>query len=232
MGKTIFLALLCITASFTFGGSVLWAQPSEDSLIQAWEALQKSDPKVVTFEKLTDRRYKFKTVYFPFDGELRIKDAIVGDTGGGMASGYFMGLIEVELVGLSKEMIQKHGYRYSLWAANNNLYFDKKVGKWLSAREFQNAMIAKANEMSRSRWDIGDYSIILLVIVGLFVSWRIMQRYGRTTKVALQKQDEAIARNEVGLALSQKSIQLAEESNKLLKEILEAINNVKEDRKK
>jgi hypothetical protein len=225
----IFSVLLCIAFSLAFGGSVLWAQPSEDSLIQAWEALQKSDPKIATLEKLGDRRYKFKTEYFPFDGELRIKDAIVGDTGGGLASDYFMGIIEVELAGFSKKIIQQHSHRYSMWAGNNNLYFDKKLGKWLSAREFQSAMITKSNQMSRSTWDIGNYAIILLAGVGLFVSWRILQRYGRTTKLAMQKQTEAMAQSETALQLSEKSVLLAEESNKLLKEIIEVLKSKNRD---
>ncbi len=225
MKKMIFTILLCVAASLTFGGSVLWAQPSEDSLIQAWETLQKSDPKVVTLEKLSDRRYKFKTDYFPFEGELRIKDAIVGETGGGMANEYLMGIVQVELEGFPKDKIQEQNYRYSMWAANNNLYFDKKLGKWLSAREFQTAMIAKSNQMSRSPFDIGNYAIILLAFVGLFVAWRILHRYGRTTKVALQKQEEAISRSDAGIALGEKGVQLAEETNKLLREILEVLKN-------
>ncbi len=227
MKRMISATLLYLAFGLTFGGSILWAQPSEDSLIQAWETVQKSDPKVVTFEKLGDRKYKFKTEYFPFDGELRIKDAIVGDSGGGMAGDYFMGIIQVELLGFSKDKIEQYNYRYSMWAVNNNLYFDKRLGKWLSAREFQSAMINKADQMSRSTWDIGNYAIIILVFVGLFVSWKIMQRYGRTTKVALQKQEEAIARYDVGMKLSEKSVQLAEESNHLLKEILEVLKNKK-----
>jgi len=217
--------ILCVAVCLAFSGSVLWAQPSEDSLIQAWEQLQKSDPKIVTLKKMGTRRYTFKTEYFPFDGELRIKDAIVGETGGGMVSDYFMGIIEVELVGFSKEIYKQHNYRYSMWAGNNNLYFDKKHGKWLSVREFQNAMIAKSNQMSRSSLDIGNYAIILLAVVGIYVSLRLYRRSGKTTKIALQKQEEAIARNDVGIALSEKSMQLAEESNKLLKEILEVLKS-------
>lgn len=77
MRKILFSILLCIVANLIIGSSELWAQPSEDSLNQAWETLQRSDPKIVTLEKLGDRRYKFKTEYFLYAGELKIKDATV-----------------------------------------------------------------------------------------------------------------------------------------------------------
>jgi ATP-dependent Zn protease len=90
-------------------------------------------------------------------------------------------------------------------------------------------MITKSNQMSRSTWDIGNYAIILLAGVGLFVSWRILQRYGRTTKLAMQKQTEAMAQSETALQLSEKSVLLAEESNKLLKEIIEVLKSKNRD---
>lgn len=76
---------------------VFAAQPSDDSLIQAWEKQQKADPKTVVFEKLKDRHYKFKTSYFPYDGELSIKNLVYGDLGGDADFEYSLGAVQVEL---------------------------------------------------------------------------------------------------------------------------------------
>lgn len=46
------------------------AQPSQQSLVEAWERLQRSDPETLAFEKIAERRYRFRTSRFPFDGEL------------------------------------------------------------------------------------------------------------------------------------------------------------------
>jgi hypothetical protein len=63
MKKIVLIFLFCLAMS-----SLLLAaeKPSEESLIKAWEELQKRDSNTATFEKIADRRYKFRTNLFPF----------------------------------------------------------------------------------------------------------------------------------------------------------------------
>ncbi|MBI4725761.1 hypothetical protein HY768_00800 [candidate division TA06 bacterium] len=42
------------------------AQPSEQSLIAAWEQSLKNDPATLAFEKTGERSYKYQTKKFPF----------------------------------------------------------------------------------------------------------------------------------------------------------------------
>jgi hypothetical protein len=225
MRKIAIMILLFIAVSFAIRVPSLWAQPNEVSLIQAWEKLQENDSKTITFEKKGDHRYKFKTEYFPFAGELRIKDMLIDEIGLGPENDFILGAVEVELVGLPKDFTQKFDRKYSMWARNNTLYYDKKNGKWLSPREFQNVIIRKTKQWSNPGWGISDYAIIVLVVVGLAIVFRISRRTGLITKTTLQKQAEAMAQSAIAILLSKKSVQLAEESNELLKEILEVLKS-------
>jgi hypothetical protein len=97
-----------LVAVYLFAASPLRAQPTESSLIQAWENLQRSDPQIVTFKKIEDGRYEFKTHRFPFDGELKILNAIIDDRLADVEPGIIRGAIEYDLVGLSKEVQEKY----------------------------------------------------------------------------------------------------------------------------
>ncbi|HKR02012.1 MAG TPA: hypothetical protein VJT09_15130 [Pyrinomonadaceae bacterium] len=123
------------------------AQPSKESLIQAWENIQKSDTETVVFEKLGDNRYKFKTNRFPFDGELRILNVIIDDRFSDSEFAAVTGTIEYDLVGISDEVEKKYERSYSLWKANNTLYFDSETKSWMPARDYQVKATARAREM-------------------------------------------------------------------------------------
>ena len=225
MKRMIAALLLSLAVIFAFSVSSLHAQPTEESLIQAWEQIQKSDPKTISFSKLSDRRYKFKTERYPFDGVLKIKDATVDDMGIGSESEFIVGIVDIDLVGVPKNFIQLHSRKYSIWSRNNMLHYDKKAGRWLTPREFQSVMIKKAEAQSVPSWGVSDFTIIVLVLVGLAIIWKIAQRYGRDSKTALQRQSEALERYEVSLQHSERGLQLAEETNQLLREILESLKN-------
>jgi len=109
------LLVLCVSVMVMNSASPVFAQPSDDSLIQAWEKQQKADPKTIFFEKLKDRHYKFKTSYFPYEGELSVKNLVYGDLGGDADFDYSLGAVQVELSGFDKTLVQQYGYAYSLW---------------------------------------------------------------------------------------------------------------------
>ena len=78
MNRTRLDIFLIMSSFLLFIPTILFAFPTEESLIETWEGFQKSDPKTLIFEKLSGNRYRFKTERFPFDGELkkyRIKES-------------------------------------------------------------------------------------------------------------------------------------------------------------
>ena len=225
MKRIIAASLISLVVNLTFLASLSNAQPTEESLIQKWEQIQKSDPKTITFTKLADHRYKFKTERFPFDGVLKVKDATVDEGEVGFAGEFVVGIVEIELVGVPSKFIEQYGRKYSIWSRNNRLYYDKKSETWRTPREFQSIMIKKAEAQTKSTWGVVDFAIIVLVIVGLAIVWKIAQRYGRDSKTALHRQSEVLDRYEVSIQQSERGLQLAEEANKLLKEILEQLKS-------
>lgn len=187
--------------------------------------MQKSDPNTVTFEKIADRRYKFKTNLFPFDGELRINDATIENIEMGPYNDFIMGPLDVELVDLPKDVPQKYTRKYSMWARNNTLYYDKKAGKWLSPQEFQSVITKSTREMSRPSGLFSNYVFVAVLLFALAYVIYFMQKNRQAVKTSLQRQSDAIARVEKSIELSEKGMQLSEETNKILKEILEVLKN-------
>jgi len=200
-------------------------KPTEESLIKAWEELQKSDPNTVTFEKIANRRYKFRTKLFPFDGELKINDATIENIEMGPYNDFIMGPLDVELVDLPKDVPQKYTRKYSMWIRDNTLYFDKKAGKWLSPQEFQSVITKMTREMSRPSGLFLSYVFIAVLLFALAYVIYFMQKNREAVKTSLQRQADAIVRVERSIELSEKNMQLSEETNKILKEILEVLKS-------
>jgi hypothetical protein len=221
--KKISLALLfCLAMT-----SLLFAneKPTEESLIRAWEELQKSDPNTVNFKKITDHRYKFKTNLFPFDGELKVNDATIENIEMGPYNDFIMGPLDVELVDLPKDVPQKYTRKYSMWVRNNTLYYDKKAGKWLSPQEFQSVVTKMTKAMSRPSGLLSNYIFLAVLLFALAYVIYFMQKNRQAVKTSLQRQADAIARVEKSIELSEKGMQLSEETNKILKEILEVLKS-------
>jgi len=102
--KKVFIAvLLCLVFSFVGFAEQL---PTEESLIAAWEEIQKNDSNNTKFEKIKDKEYKIKNNKIPFEGILKINSADIEDVMMGN-NDYLMGVVEAELVGLSSDFIEK-----------------------------------------------------------------------------------------------------------------------------
>lgn len=149
MKLTRVLLLFAAILFVAFAHAYAVAQPTQDSLIQAWERAQREDPETVAFEKTGERTYRFKTERFPFDGELRVLKATVDDSMDGDEYGVTTGVIEFDLVGLPDEVVKKYEHSYEAWVRTNRLYFDKETRKWLSFDEHFVKMRAKAGEALR-----------------------------------------------------------------------------------
>ncbi len=221
MKKYILTLLLCLFSVSLVGAA---EKPSEESLIKAWEQIQKSNPDTVMFDKIKDRHYKFKITLIPFDGELKINDATIDAAMMmGPYNNYIMAVLDVELVGLPKETIMKNR-KYAIWARSNTLYYDKKAGKWLSLEEFQNE-IAKINNESSSSNLFSNYVLLAFLILALAYVLNFLRKNRQAVKTSLERQADSIALVDKSIALSEKGIQLSEETNKLLRDILAELKN-------
>ncbi len=206
---------------FLFVPAILFAIPTEESLIEAWESFQKRDPKTLTFEKLSKNRYRFKTERFPFDGELKILNVTVDKQTSSFEGGFILGVVEVELVNLPKDFLEKYSYSYSAWIQDNILYYDTEEEKWLSDEEYYGRM--KEKIPASFFLDILNYLpflFLLFVIFILIIAFNVQKKNKRYL-------NHAYDLSEKQMQLIEKSHKLAQKSNKLLSEILKELKKKK-----
>lgn len=146
--RRLTFAAALLTLAFTCA-SVRAQQPTQTSLVKAWEEVQKGDPETVTFEKTGERSYRFKTNRFPFDGELKVLKATVSDSDYS-EEGSASGVIEYDLVGLSDEVEKKYEHSLAKWEETNTLYFDGASRSWLSQEQYYARVSAKSKEAART----------------------------------------------------------------------------------
>lgn len=203
------------------------AKPDTAGLVLAWEAAQKADRNTEVFQKTAEQTYRFRTKLFPFDGELRVLNAFIDDRRADPENEYgglLYGVVTVELVGAPADLFQKHSMAYSVWNASNTLFWSDSKGRWTTSREFP-SVYAKERGGAGANWLywVADYFWFILLAFLIFFILLI----GRRTKLQMRKafdyQDRAQASIERSLALSERSVAIAEDSNRTLKEILAAL---------
>ena len=212
--KIILFLVFCISLS-------LLAKPREETLIKTWEAIQKSDPKTVIFEKLEENTYKFKTERFPFDGILKVLNVSIEDRMSDSEYGYIMGVVEIELVDSPRDFMEKYSYSYSMWAQNNMLYYDKETEKWLSNKDYYAKSQERLPKPPRMFfWNILSYGPIVILIVFVVFSLIVINNLQKKNRKYMDFAEDSTKKS---LELIQKSLVLGEESNRVLKEILEEL---------
>ena len=174
------LTLIAVVFVLAWANAPALAQPSQESLLKAWEQVQKSDPDTLVFEKIAEGRYRFKTGRFPFDGELKVLKVSVEDPGEDYNYSTY-GVVEYDLPGLSEEVKKKYERSYSKWQGTNTLYFDKEAGSWLSSEQRRAKMAARRKEEARlaeaqnRSYYLKDQATYWLPLVALacFLTWFI-----------------------------------------------------------
>ncbi|MBN2363948.1 hypothetical protein JXL83_07435 [candidate division WOR-3 bacterium] len=196
--------------------------PEEKALLSSWEEYQKSNPKTVVFEKVSEMTYEFKTELFPFDGIVKVLNVVIDED---MPSneGYKVGFIETELVGVPEDFFEKHYYSYSIWQRDNTLYFSDETDSWirLSDLSVQCNSCAYPVQPLTSFFSVLSALFPVVVMIGIllivFVLSMVIQKknskYMEYARKATQR----------SLEIAEKSIVLNEENNVILKEILEEI---------
>lgn len=203
-------------------------KPDEASLLAAWEASVKSDANTDIFAKTGERAYHFKTRLFPFDGELKVLNALIQDYGDEEEAlpGYAFGSVEAELVGFGQEQMSRYARSFSYWYQLNTLYFDHKAGRWLSGQEYRATLTRRysASGGGAVGWLARNYFLLIMLLLALFLWW-VARKSGRQMKTAMSRQDEAMDISRRSIALAEKAALQNEESIGLLREILEELKN-------
>ncbi len=201
--------------------------PDEASLLAAWEARQKADPRVETLERTGEGSYRYKTSLLPYEGELRVVEAVVEELPGRVGGGTAMGRVEVELPDLPPDFYQRHPASYGVWSRGNTLAWDAAKARWTGMEEYQQAVTAEY----RCGWGwgsiLGAIWPYLLLLLLLFLFLRLSaRRYRGAMDRSLAGQDKALANQELSMGKLEESLDLArrtlagqEEMIALLREI-------------
>lgn len=228
--RFIFFSLVLLVSSIVGAAGEPAAKPDENSLLSAWEEALQADSSTETFEKTAARTYRFKTKLFPFDGELKILNLLIQDYGDEeYAPGFAFGSVEVELVGFTQEQMTRYARSYSYWYQLNTLFFDRKTERWLSAKEYRATAFSR-NPLQAGNpfvsWLAQNYFLVIMALLALFLWW-LSKKSNRQFKSALTQQNEAMEITRRSIALSERTVQLNEETNLLLKEMLQELKNRK-----
>ena len=212
------LAALVLAACAVTGLAAPSVEPTEATLLAAWEAAQRADPKTAVFERIGDGRYRFETTRFPFKGELAVLTVNLEDVELPGDEGAVMGAVEVELVGAPPDLMSRHAVSYGSWHGGNVMYFDREAGRWLSAKEWQRGLQKRYTPWSG--WlSLGNVLFVGLLVLMIAVLLRTSRKAGTQMKTAMSAQERALADQQESLVMMRRSLELAEESTLLLREI-------------
>jgi hypothetical protein len=209
---------LCVLLAVLSGAAARAEEPTEASLVAAWEAAQRTDAKTVALERIAEGRYRFETTRFPFTGEVAILTVNLEDVELPGSDGAVMGAIEIELVGAPADLTSRHAVSYGSWHAGNVMYFDRGAGRWISGKEWQRALQKRYTPWSG--WlSLGNVLFVGLLVLMIAVLLRTSRKAGTQMKTAMSAQERALADQQQSLAMMRRSLELAEESTRLLREI-------------
>lgn len=217
------------------------AKPSKESLLEAWEKVQKENPYTAKFEKTDDKYvYNFETTIFPFDGKLKVLNLLIekkptyyygefSDYDDEMPAGDYVGIIEPELVGVAKEFPSQYRYSYATWERGHALYFNAETKKWYTPAEW--VAYKKAVKLAKTIPSDGPactpatsgqgkptfFSVLLswFPMILLIAVWVIAMR-----KCGLGKQKQVLEKN---MAYMDKAEVYMAKNEKLLEEILQTL---------
>ena len=226
MRITTYVAIaFCMTCVASTADRLLAAAaPSQETLLAAWEAAQKADPKTKVFEKIEPRLYRFSTTRFPYEGKLRVVNVNIEPVSGD-GEFPFEGVIEIELDGATEGFEKRYELSYGHWRLSHRLVFHAGSGQWYTRAQrnearYREAMAANLQDdldraednTSASLDGLLWQSVPLVICVVFFVLiWTSWARKRRNT-----------------IAMVQRSLELQEQANGTLEEILSELKRGRE----
>ena len=191
-------------------------QPTTQSLIAAWEHVQSTDPHTKTFQKTSEGHYRFRTDWFPYDGELVVLNAVVAPLAEGVDATWarmVTGSVDVDLPGLTAEQHEKLSNGIEIWERTNTLHFDPKTQRWLTPAEFRKVMMAAAQQRAVP-WTwlslLTGYAVPIGILAFLLLTWLTTSRRSKSVLA------ESLRMSQRSLENQTRMIQLLEQTVALL----------------
>ncbi|MBN2209759.1 MAG: hypothetical protein JW709_00035 [Sedimentisphaerales bacterium] len=239
------LICLCLTVSIAWTQEKPEIISDEARLLEKWETIQKNDPQNLVFEKIGDGLYHFKTKRFPYDGELRVYSVIIEKENNW--DQFPTGNITVELLNLPDHFFDQYSTNYFRWANLNKLYLDIESGDWISEDELTNKSLSKLHNKQPGFPDIPDtsdplkstaWSYRLLIVFSIFIIGIVLYTVVRYI-IYIKEMNKNFSINKESIIEQQQlqseqekrvkeSFRLANETNRLLQEILNKLKKTKE----
>lgn len=214
------------------------SKPSKESLLAAWEQMQKDDSYTVAFEKTKEQGiYNFETTIFPFKGKLKVLNELIEknpayyygdfrDYDKKLPDGDYIGIVEVELLGVAKEFAGKFRYSYETWERGNALYYHADAKKWYTHREWvaykesmkANVADTPAHKVSKDQEEnkptfFGVFLswLPMILLIGFYAYYLRKSLYSKVMKLQIPYMETSQAH--------------MAKTEKLLKEILQTLKN-------
>jgi hypothetical protein len=227
--RFLIAAILMLFAAEPITADTQPVEPTRESLLEAWENIQKNDPEVDVFEKVAPRRYRFKTSRFPYDGTIHVLNLVLNDYDYPGTEGTVLGAVELELEDLPEDFMQKYSRSYGFWQADQMLYFDPEAETWLTSREWANRMTGKSTCAVSLVSRLGPFAPLLFVLLFLVVLVAFLIRVQKKQVQSQWKkyevfQDEAKKYQEMFLKLQEQQLEATRENTLFLQKILENMN--------
>ncbi|MBI1216168.1 MAG: hypothetical protein GC185_10160 [Alphaproteobacteria bacterium] len=225
----VFTVLLALPARASFAAEAQKpvvaqaAAPARAALVGYWESYMRKDPHVSRFKETgTAGVYDFKTDFFPYDGRLKLLNAVVTKAEDSYYPGLYSGIVEVELMDAKPDFFKKYAASYGAWTRQNYFYFDAKKNVWFPSTEWSTytmdlkggGTIYKAAPWQRLAASWGPWVFYCVLILGLLVFAR------RANKRVWSHNTRALEEQQRGLAMVEESQRIQKEQTELLKEIL------------
>lgn len=203
-----------------------------DTFIASWEQTQSNSKYIENFEKVENDLYKVKFSKMPYEGVLRLISYDIEDISYGDGPITSSGIAIVELESLPTDFIEKYSRIYYSWNETNELFYNSKDEKWITAKEYRTEMkeIAQSSDSTNiftlllQNWDYIFIAIILYFVISSISNSRKVNLSVKLQQEAIKNANEL---QEQSLKIQNEAINTSkamhEITNNTLKEILEHI---------
>jgi hypothetical protein len=197
----------------------------KESLLTAWENIQKNSTQVESFEKTDKGRYNIKFSTLPFEGKLVVLGSDTEDIAyGGTNKAYTKaGYLEIDLVGAPDNLMNKYSRSYYKWTASNTLYFNNETSQWVSQKEYTDDLVRNTDVVSDdllislfNYWDYFFAAILLYFLISVIIN-------NKRVKESVKIQKEAVQDMQKSIVSQNEAIELHKETNEILGHMLEEL---------
>jgi len=227
--------LLC---SMLLASAQALAEPTRESLIDAWEHHIAALPGTERLEPIGDLHYLLADDELPYEGEVRISSALVrhAETGGADVEFTHFGIVEFDLPDLPAERLGSQSFYY--WQSDRQmLHYSADEEAWVDPAAYRAAMAeqyAGATSFGALSFmlNYGIWGLLVALVAFVFV---VAARQGRKARSLMDdsasindKARENLVRSEKlqdeVLAIARETRDLQAENNELLKQMVAALN--------